>query len=192
LLLALLLCTSRGAPAALAYSDSGAVPGARRLQSGEIGTTWTSTVPVTTVVDDRRRVWPISEHGVTVTFYLNSVTEPAWFTFTPQISDPLPGGYLPTPYFFRLDGTYQATGWPVSLNQAGIQLEVSYDAARLGEIDPRTLQFFHYGATEWLPQGGDIDLSASRLTLRTKRTQAFAIGGQPPKKDVYLPLVIRD
>jgi hypothetical protein len=149
-------------------------------------------VPVTTVVDDHPRVWNITEHGVTVTFYLNSVTEPAWFTFTPQISGPLPGGYLPTPYFFRLDGTYQETGWPVSLNRTGIQIEVSYDAARLGEIDPRTLQFFHYGATEWLPQGGDVNAIASRLTLRTKRTQAFAIGGQPPKKYRYLPLVIRD
>ena len=115
-LLVLLLCADRGAPALSASdgSDGGAVRGASvRGETGDVSAAWTSTQPVTAVIGHERSVWAIEPHGVTVTFYSNSVSESAWFTFTPEISSGLPG-YLPTPYFFSLEGFYQATGWPVS------------------------------------------------------------------------------
>ena len=191
-LLVLFLCAGRGAPALSASGSSGAAArgGYALEEAGDVSPAWTSLEPVTQVIDAQPFVWAITQHGVTVTFYLNSVSQSAWFTFTPQISGELPG-YLPTPYFFRLDGSYRATDWPVSLGQAGIQIELSYDPAHLGGADPSTLQFFHFGTTTWLPQGGTVNLADRTITLRTKRTQQFAIGGELPKKYLYLSLVMR-
>ena len=192
-LLVLLLGAGRGAPA-LSASDGSDGDVVREAfawgEAGDVSATWTSTQPVTAVIGPDPTVWAIEPHGITVTFYLNSVSKSAWFTFTPQISSELPG-YLPTPYFFRLDGSYQATDRPVSLGQAGIQIKLSYDPSRLGTADARTLQFFHFGTTEWIPQGGDVDLFAKTITLKTKRTQAFAVGGELPKQYLYLSLVMR-
>jgi hypothetical protein len=193
-LMVLLLSAGRGVPALSASDglDGNAVRSAHTWgETGDVSATWTSTQPVSAVIGREPSVWAIEPHGVTVTFYLNSVSDNAWFTFTPQISRALPG-YLPTPYFFRLDGSYQATDWPVSLGQAGIQIELAYDPARLGGADPRKLQFFHFGTTEWSPQGGEVDLLAKTITLKTKRTQAFAVGGELPRQYLYLTLVMRE
>jgi hypothetical protein len=193
-LLVLILCAGQSTPALSASGGSGADAVQRRAwaETGDVSATWTSTQPVTTEVDNDPFVWPITQHGVTVTFYRNAVGGSAWFTFTPRSPSELPSGYLPTPYFFDLDGVYKDSGWPVSLDDTGIQIELKYDPSRLGEIEnPRTLQFFHFGKTEWLPQGGDVDLAAKTLTLKTERTQSFAVGGDPPKQYVYLALVMR-
>ena len=192
---ALLLCASRGTPALAASGGSGvdAARGSRGwAETGDVSAIWTSTQPTTTVVDDELKVWSIAQYGVTVTFYPDAVGAPAWFTFTPRSETKLPGGYLSTPYVFDLDGEYMSSHWPVSLGDTGIQIELSYELSQLGTIDPRTLQFFHFGKTEWLPAGGDIDLIAKTVTLRTERTQSFAVGGEPPKQYLYLSLVIRE
>jgi hypothetical protein len=190
---ALLLCASHGAPALSASSASDSEPSARVWAEGDdVSTTWTSMQPVTTVVGPAYFVWPITQHGVTVTFNQEAVGATSWFTFTPRTQTELPIGYTSTPYVFDLNGTYRATGKPVSLGNAGIQIEVQYDPSELDRIDPRTLQFFHRGKTEWFPQGGDVDLLAETISLKTERTQSFAVGGEPPKRYLYLSIVIRE
>jgi hypothetical protein len=193
-LLVLLLCAGRGAPALSASSGSGMDAAHSRVWAGtgsDLGPTWTSTQPVTTEVDKEPYVWAITQHGVTVTFYRGSVRGAAWFTFTPKSKATLPHGYLSTPYVFDLKGTFKSTDWDVSLWPPGIQIELKYDPSQLGQIEPRTLQFFHLGTIEWNPHGGDVDLAARTLTTRTMRTESFAVGGRPPQKYVHLPLVIR-
>jgi hypothetical protein len=143
-------------------------------------------------VDDEPFEWWIPQHGVTVTFYRSSVVGSAWFTFTPKSPSALPGSYLPTPYFFDLDGVYMDSHKPVSLGKNGIQIELIYDESWLGGIDPRTLAYFHFGSIEWVKQGGDIDLLARTLTLKTNRTQSFGVGGQPPRKYLYLAVVLNE
>jgi hypothetical protein len=193
-LVALLLCAGPGTPALSASGGSSADParGTRVWpETDVVSGTWTSMQPITTVVGPDPFVWPITQHGVTVTFYRNSVSDSAWFTFTPQSSSGLPGGYLPTPYFFDLEGVYQINGERVSLGWEGIQLELTYDPSRLGEIEAGTLQFFHFGTRDWVRQGGDVDLASKTVTLRTKRTESFAVGGEPPRRYLYLSFVIR-
>lgn len=192
----LLFCAGRGAPA-LSANGAG-LDGARSsragAETGDVSVTWTSTQPVTTVVGRDTFVWPITQHGVTVTFYQDAVIGTAWFTFTPKLKPEteLPDKYLVTPYVFDLDGTYQKGGGRVSLGSTGIQIELTYDPSRLTEIELDKLQFFHFGKTEWLPMGGEVDLIAKTVTLRTERTESFAVAGEPPKKYLYLALVMRE
>ena len=193
-LIVLLLCAQRGAPALSADTALDAA-GPRPVvwaETGDITPTWTSTLPVTTIVDDEPTVWSITQHGVTITFYRSAVVGSAWFTFTPLSSSPLTSSYMPTPYFFDLESEYMDSHKPVSLGKNGIQIELVYDESRLDGMDPRTLQFFHYGSTEWVKMGGDIDLVARTVTLQTDFTQWFGVGGQPPKQYVYLALVPRE
>ena len=188
----LFLCVGRGAPALSASTDSDGDRASAWVEVGEIGPTWTSTQPEYIQVGRDYKVWALEHHPVTVTFYPGSVSADAWFTFTPRISSSLGGAYAPTPYFFDLEGVYKENDLQVSLGTLGIQIELSYDPVQLTGMDERSLQFFHHAPTEWVPQGGDVDLTANKLTLRTKRTESFAVGGSPPKKYIYLSLVMRE
>jgi hypothetical protein len=188
-LVVLLLCARHGALAVAAAGGSESVPARAWAEPGEIGPTWTSTQPVVAIVDEDNFVWSITQHGVTITFYQSSVVGRAWFTFTPKSPTALPEGYLPTPYFFDLDSEYMDSHQPVSLGKNGIQIELVYDPFRLGEIEPNTLQFFHEGPVEWVRQGGEVDLVDRTITLWTKRTESFGVGGMGPKERVYLPIV---
>lgn len=192
-LVVLLLCLDWGAPALAASGSPGVGPvrGPAWAETGELSATWTSYQPTSTLVDSEPLVWPIPQHGVTVTFYRSAVVGQAWFTFTPKSSVPLTGSYLPTPYFFDLDSAYVASDLPVSLGRNGIQIELVYDESRLGEIEPRTLQFFHFGATAWEKEGGELDLVAKTLSVRTTRTESFGVGGQPTQTHLYLAFVVR-
>jgi len=192
LIAVLFLCVGRGAPALSASTDAGADRASARAERGEIGPTWTSTQPVYAEIGRDPYVWSITEHGVTVTFYVGSVSSDAWFTFTPRISSSLGNVYVPTPYFFDLEGSYKIDDSQVSLGALGIQIELAYDPARLSEVDQGTLQFFHRAPTRWVPQGGDVDLAASTVTTHTRRTESFAVGGDPIKKRLYLSLVMRE
>lgn len=190
----LLVFAGQGAPLLSASGGPGAAAarGAAWAETGDITATWTSTQPIATLVDKNYFPWWIPQHGVTVTFYPNSVVSSAWFTFTPKSPSALPGSYLPTPYFFDLESEYIKSGNEVSLGGNGIKIEVIYDESRLTGIDPRTLQFFHFGSIDWNLQGGDVDLIHRTVTLQTNRTRSFAVGGQPFKKYLYLPFVILD
>lgn len=163
-------------------------------EAGDVSVSFTSTQPITILLTrDQVKlapwVWEIAEHSVNITFAKLSVQADAWFTFTPQISGTINETYLPTPYFFELGSRYVSFPDSVSLTGDGIQIEVTFEEAHLGpKIDPSTLQFFHYGTTKWEPKGGDLDLQAKTISLWTKRTERFAVGGEPYWERAYLPL----
>jgi len=193
-LVVLLLGLGWGAPVLSASDGPGSAPayGDTWTETGDISATWTSTQPVAAIVDEQRFVWPITQHGVTITFYPSVVRGQAWFTFTPKSPSTLGGSYLPTPYFFDLESEYLDSHLPVSLDKNGILIELTYDPSQLGGLDPHTLQFFHLGSIDWVRQGGDVDLIARTLTLNTKRTESFGVGAQPHKQYLYLAFVVRE
>jgi hypothetical protein len=194
-LLVLLLCAGRGMPALSAEAGAGeaAVSVHPWTERGDVSGAWTSLQPTSTVVGPSRYVWEIDDHGIVITFHTNSVSFPAWFTFTPRISSALPGVYLPTPYFFDLNGVYQINDERVSLDYDGIEITLAYDPSRLSKIELDSLRFFHFGTTDWVLQGGEVNHGTRTVSLSTKRTESFAVGGKPRMTHkTYLSLVMRD
>jgi hypothetical protein len=143
--------------------------------------------PVSAKIGEHATVWPISEHGVTLTFKGDTLTWPAWFTFTPQSASVLPAPYITTPYFFRLWGTYEGGSSPVSLGASGIEVELAYDASRLEVDDLGTLEAF-YERGGWTALGAQVDVDAGVLGFKAAVIGDYGVGGEGPK--VFLPLAV--
>jgi hypothetical protein len=170
----LLFCLSRGTPAVQAAA-------------GEVGPAWTSMEPISKRIGEHATIWPIPQHGVTLTFKGDTLTWPAWFTFTPQLPSVLPAPYITTPYFFRLWGTYAGGSSPVSLGASGIEVELAYEMSRLEIDDPQRLEAF-YRRGGWTPLGAQVDADAATLTFKAAVIGEYGVGGEGPK--VFLPLAV--
>jgi len=172
----LLVCAAESAP------PIAAAPG-----RGNLWPAWTSTEPTTTLVGQSRKIWYISEYGVTVTFNFNSVTAPAVFTFAPQSGIKLDPPLVSTPYVFDFYGTWEDGGDPVSL-LIKVNMALQYDEASLGRISENTLDAFVLFSGNWLDQDATVNEADNVISWRTPWTGLFGIGGLGSR--TYLPLVL--
>lgn len=208
----LLWGASRGAPLHVAAALKGGSvpgssgPGSHSLYRANVGGTWVSTTPVTTVLSSNGyQVWPISQYGVTITFYENSVPldlglfpelkdsvvplqVTAIFTFTPQENVSLAQG-LTSAYVFNLEGRY-SWGGPVSMNNVDIALQ--YNEDDLEGIIEHTLRFYHYDsfARAWGVQPGSLDSSSNVIECTTDETGLFAVAGT--RFQLFLPIAFKE
>jgi hypothetical protein len=152
-------------------------------------TGWTPNALDSRVIDPWETVWEVISQPVRITFKSQALSAPAYFTFTSAVStEVLPSPYLTSPYFFDLAGTYVINDRPVSLGASGIEIELSYTQAELGRLEPRSLQFYRRVYGVWEVRGGQVDLEAKTITLRTDETGTYGIGGQGPT--LYIPLIV--
>jgi hypothetical protein len=189
------------ATAALLYLISVHAPEISALTEGtgestpnydDVGVTWTSTTPVTTTVGSAGKVWVITTHNMTITFYLNSVVGTAVFTFTPQ-SDTVIDGLVAGSHFFRLEGRYtDQNGGSVSLGE-DIKIRLQYTPADLGGAREDTLRLYYYDplGDEWLVQDKEVSLDpwSNILECKTNETGLFGLGGY--EQQTRLPVVLR-
>jgi hypothetical protein len=159
-----------------------------QADAGEVGPGWTSMEPVSERIGEHATVWPIPQHGVTLTFKGDTLTWPAWFTFTPRTASVLPTPYITTPYFFHLWGTYEGGSSPVSLGASGIEVELSYDASRLETGDLTLEAFFQRGG--WNSLNAQVDTDTGTLTFKAAFIGEYGVGSEGPK--VFLPMVASD
>lgn len=184
---ALIYWISAQAPDVWASTSGPAREGSSR---GDIGVTWTSTTPVTTTVgQNESKVWIIATYDMTVTFYLNSVSWPAVFTFTPESGYSI-GGAIASSHFFRLEGRYEGGG-TVSLND--VKIELQYSPAELNGAREHTLNLYHYDlfTDVWAIQDKEafVDPEANLLSCKTNETGLFGVGGY--RNLTLLPIVSR-
>jgi hypothetical protein len=160
-------------------------------QGGDVGVAWTSTEPVTTlVIGGEPQEWVISQYGVTVTFYENSIAgQAAIFTFTPKTGVPSNFPVAPTPYFFDLSGewAYPSDGEVSLYHEIGIAL--AYKEADLGGIEESGLQVFNYRFKEWMNTGATVNVTENLISWETNYTGLFAVGGY--RFRTFLPAVFR-
>lgn len=178
-LIALLLaCAAESAP------PMAAAPPAARTAVGELGPAWTSTDPVTRIVQPDT-TWFIEPYGVTITFKEGALRETAIFTFTPRPDLPLDPPLASTGYLFDFSGTLVSTGRPVSLWKA-IRYTLQYEEAELRNVSEHTLEVYRY-SDWWIPQNADVDTTANRITWETAFTGKFGVGGYGPRAFIYVP-----
>jgi hypothetical protein len=159
-------------------------------RQGDVFATWTSTETVTKVILYRQYVvWPISQYGVTITFYGNSLNGDATFEFTPRIDLVLQPPFIATPYIFELRGISHATGKPASLLN-DIDIVMEYDEANLGGIRESSLGVYSYwpiaGGEDWVSQSSSVDTINNRIHFATTETRVFVVGGF--RSRVFLPV----
>ena len=77
----------------------------------------------------------------------------------------------------------------VSLGASGIEIELAYDEARLGEIEPPTLEAFGREHGVWEAKGAQVDVDAGTLWFKTTWIGDFGVGGERTK--VFLALVLK-
>jgi hypothetical protein len=159
-------------------------------QGGDVGVAWASTEPVTTYVTGGvPQEWVISQYGVTVTFYENSINGNAIFTFTPRTGAPSNFPVAPTPYFFDLSGewAYPSDGEVSLYHEIGIAL--GYKEADLGGIEESSLQLFNFRFKEWVNTGATVNVTANQISWETNYTGLFAVGGY--RFRTFLPTAFR-
>jgi hypothetical protein len=188
----LLLCWAftRSSPVHAGAQPAQGEAGERSLpaQGGDVGVAWTSTEPVTTyVTGGEPQEWVISQYGVTVTFYENSVSGDAIFTFTPKTGTPSNFPVAPTSYFFDLSGRYPGAGEVSLYHEIGIAL--AYKEADLGGIEESSLQAFNYRFKQWVNTGATVNVTENLISWETNYTGLFAVGGY--RFRTFLPAVFR-
>ena len=165
----------------------------------DFGVAWASMdITYTKDVTSAGYVWEIDDNDITLTFQLNSVSNPeptTVFTFTPQSGDTLPSPLIGS-YFYHLDGMLY-WGAPVSIDQP-YTITLHYQESDLNGARENSLQLYYQVIetapdviTTWVPVDNiTVDPAQNIIQGSTRTLGRFAVGGYAFQ--TYIPLVTRN